>query len=110
MGYYTDFSIQLVGEHIGEVKADEVMAELEKISEYGFYREGVQEIKSSDSCKWYEHEEHLKALAITYPDIGFEVKGIGEEQPDMWAKYFRGDNFHGDQAVMSFPKPPDWFE
>jgi len=108
MGYYTDFSIQLIGEDIDEAKVEEVRIELEKVSEYTFYRDVFKEIKSEDTFKWYEHEEHLKILAITYPDICFIVKGIGEEQPDMWIKYFKGNNFKYAKGAITYPEPPPW--
>ena len=43
--------------------------------------------ETSDSCKWYEHEEDLKPLSKKFPDVMFTLFGEGEESGDIWRKY-----------------------
>lgn len=46
------------------------------------------ELEGSDACKWYEHEEEMKELSKLFPDTLFKLHGEGEENVDIWDKYF----------------------
>lgn len=53
-------------------------------AKYAINEEGMSE----QSCTWYEHEKDIKEFSEQYPDIIFELNGIGDEYDDIWNKYF----------------------
>lgn len=55
-----------------------------------------------DDCKWYEHEDVMKAFSAKWPTVLFTLKGEGEESGDMWYKYFLGGKMQVARAVVSF--------
>jgi hypothetical protein len=83
MGYYTNFKLQVTDEF---AKND---ASLE------FYFGSMSDGTLVKNSKWYEHEEEMKAFSSKYPDILFTLYGDGEEEHDIWCKYFR----HGKMQI-----------
>lgn len=59
-----------------------------------------------DSCKWYENEEDMTKFSAQYPDVLFILDGFGEEEGDIWRKYFRAGKMFRADAVISFARPP----
>lgn len=43
---------------------------------------------SDDECKWYDHEEDMILLSQEFPNVLFKLHGEGEENGDIWDKYF----------------------
>lgn len=43
---------------------------------------------SEEAGKWYEHEDEMKNFSREYPGILFTLHGEGEENEDVWNKYF----------------------
>jgi hypothetical protein len=56
------------------------------------------------TAKWYDHENDLKTFSKNYPDLIFKLKGIGEEYPDIWIKYFKNGKMQQVDAVITFSK------
>lgn len=54
--------------------------------------------------KWYSHDEDLKAFSLKHPDIVFEIKGYGEDNGDIWVKYFKNGKCQECPAIISFEK------
>jgi len=42
-----------------------------------------------ESCKWYEHEQDMVRLSSEFPQILFTLEGEGEDNHDIWKKYFK---------------------
>lgn len=83
MGYYTGYSLNISGP--GSVHIIyEVRAKYEN-ARYAFDENGEQYA----TCKWYDHEDDMKAFSRLYPDVLFTLNGIGEDYPDIWVKYFK---------------------
>lgn len=56
----------------------------------------------TDSFKWYDHEKELKQFSTLYPTTVFELQGNGEDQGDVWFKYFKAGKIQICQVVISF--------
>jgi hypothetical protein len=66
---------------------------------------GVFEIE--EPCKWYEHEKEMRASSLAHPDHVFQLDGVGEEQGDVWRKYFRAGRMQKWQPDKQEPAPFD---
>jgi len=42
-----------------------------------------------DECKWYDHEVDMRTVSHAFPNTLFTLTGEGEENGDMWVKYFK---------------------
>jgi hypothetical protein len=79
MGYATNYDIE------ADQQIPEFDALMTQISEYRGWRDG-----QLHEAKWYDHEDHMRALSKQHPSILFTLRGEGEESGDIWVKYFRG--------------------
>jgi hypothetical protein len=41
-----------------------------------------------EPCKWYLHDADMRLISIKYKGILFILKGEGEENGDLWVKYY----------------------
>ena len=94
MGYYTTYTL---GATQGYDKQEEIEEKLQEISGYSI------EFGWNDSCKWYEHEKHMKELSKIYPETTFLLEGEGEESGDIWQKYFKNGKMQVCKAEIVFP-------
>lgn len=94
MGYYTTYTLSTTQ---GYDNQEEIEEKLQEISGYsiGF---GL-----NDSCKWYDHENHMKLLSKIYPETTFLLEGEGEESGDIWQKYFKNGKMQVCKAEIVFP-------
>jgi hypothetical protein len=60
-----------------------------------------------DSCKWYDHEDHMITISKRHPTILFVLDGFGEEDGDIWRKYFRAGKKYRSETKISFTLPPE---
>ena len=96
MGYYTRYTLEAKRlDDEAELIADFVSG-CEEAS-FALTPEGA----SSDSQKWYDHEEHLKEFSARHPGYVFVLKGEGEEAGDIWAKYFVGGKVQVAKAELN---------
>ena len=103
MGYYTRYGLEVFVDQDNSV--DIVNRMLDETEKYKFYpfeyslRNTLERIKeysnnynfeleSSDETKWYEHEDEMKELSKIFPNTLFKLHGEGEENGDIWDKYF----------------------
>jgi hypothetical protein len=57
---------------------------------------------TNEVCKWYDHEDDLKALSMLHKGIIFILKGEGEESGDIWIKYFLNGKVQEARATVTF--------
>lgn len=113
MGYVTNYSLSAMAPvSLKEVKGvdaqgnpasvfieqlfdiDAVKRQLKDLSGYRYLFE--------DSCKWYDHEEHMREISIEYRDVLFVLEGEGEENTDIWIKYFKNGKMQDCRAKIVF--------
>jgi hypothetical protein len=93
MGYDTQYDLSS-----DDRKIEEHYAALEEITGYDkYYMNGT-----GYEIKWYEHENHLKAYSLKYPDTLFTLEGEGEESGDVWKKYFKNGKMFKAKAQITF--------
>lgn len=103
MGYKTRYSLSVYAKE-ATLKPAEMDTVIEKLraqdedARYALYNNG----DSQTECKWYAHEKAMRAISKAYPDVVFELEGIGEEQPDMWRKYFYRGLMQDVKAVITY--------
>lgn len=58
---------------------------------------------SEESAKWYDHEKAIIELSKEFPDFVFMLSGDGEEQGDVWKKYFHNGYVEAHVPKMTWP-------
>lgn len=99
MGYYTDFKLTHDDptpdanheQHIG------VLADYPPTCGYDFGPFG-QEVK------WYDCDEDMIAYSKLYPNVMFEVDGVGEDEDDIWRAYYKNGKMAKYYAEIKFPE------
>ena len=91
MGYQTSYSLKVElfanGKRVEHPLAMDIIAELrtkDSNAEYALDADG----SPNDSCKWYEHEEELSAFSASHSGVLLTLHGEGEDNEDIWNKYF----------------------
>lgn len=51
--------------------------------------------------KWYKHEDDMRQLSSRFPDILFTLSGKGEENEDIWVKYFKAGRMQVSHAKIT---------
>jgi len=90
MGYYTKYELET------SEQFDEIQEAIVKESNYSSPFE--------ESCKWYDHEEDIKAVSERFPNVLITLSGEGEEQPDLWKKYFKNGKMQRADAIVTYPE------
>lgn len=80
MGYYTKY----------ELRSNPDIIETEDFKEKFniIAGDGEYDYVLTEDCKWYEHEENMRAISKLHPETLFMLDGEGEESGDIWRKYF----------------------
>lgn len=108
MGYYTRFKL-------GIIAKDRIARDL-KDSFYEDVECGKAKIEyldldallqgNSDSMKWYQWEEDMKTLSRQYPNLIFQLDGVGrEEEIDVWRAFFKNGKNLVQTAELKFEEP-----
>ena len=102
MGYYTYFTLQIVG---NDRDRNEFKKELSStaIDEYNYPESSVEELVNygSTEAKFYEIEEIISPIAEKYPNLLIILNGDGEESGDIWEARWKGDQY--EKVEMSMP-------
>ena len=53
-------------------------------------------------CKWYEHEVQMARLSREWPQTMLELSGKGEDDEDLWKKYFLNGRVHAVTAQVTY--------
>ena len=94
MGYYTNYTLSTTSRNEDREEIEETLNEISGYNiKFGW----------NDSCKWYDHEKHMKELSKIYADITFLLDGEGEESGDIWRKYFKNGKMQVCKAEIVFP-------
>lgn len=104
MGYNTRFELDL--EYYGKDPKPspdkyEIIDELRKSgenAEYALDEDGG----SNGELKWYDHDKDLRSFSKKHPDWMFSLSGEGEDNEDIWKKYFRDGYMQEARAKISY--------
>ena len=92
MGYYTDYTFD-------DNVSDEA---IEFIENWDFgYGEGFL-LDPCESVKWYEHDSDMKFLSSKFPNELFILYGVGEENLDLWVKYYKNGKVQVSQGEVVY--------
>lgn len=122
MGYYTNYDIQVLdikGEGYNAYDIAKYMQEQnEKSDKFYAFSYGLEEVleeispeennydlclASDEETKWYDHEEEMTELSEKFPDILFKLHGEGEDNGDLWNKYFMNGKMQYCKAQIVYP-------
>ena len=101
MGYYTRYTLSLVGaaNPDDELRIIHQLREWNEYAEHAFSDAGSQ----SSEVKWYDHEDDLLDFSRRFPQVTFKLSGRGEENGDIWDKYFRNGKMQTCRAEIRKP-------
>lgn len=127
MGYYTKFNVSIKGKMENKLKVAELekakadakkltgklkelaLAAIEKeltleksINIRNVVKDKIGYNPFEDQTKWYEHEVVMKEISKEYPDVIIQLTGEGEENSDMWIKYFVNGKMQHCEAKIVF--------
>ena len=118
MGYYTVYELEAYenGKRINKEREREICAFARECSEITSYMDIYKfEELSSDSIKWYSHDQDLLELSKHFPSVIFELTGEGEDHDDNWIAYYcngKMEYLHGhivyDEPTSDFAKEIYW--
>ncbi len=93
MGYYTTFSLEIVDgpttiqDSCPECNSPDTFNAL-IIDTIRSHHDGI-DYSLSQEDKWYGHEEEMQEISTKYPETTFKLRGEGEENADVWVKFFK---------------------
>ena len=88
MGYITKFSLST---------SDMRKREHEEAIENTYY------MSFWESNKWYAYSKNMKEYSLKFPEVVFELRGIGEEFPDIWVEFFQDGKSYSKKAIIMYP-------
>lgn len=97
MGYETRYYLDV---REGDLQIDEILKTNSDFIglDYAILEDG----DCCDSVKWYGHEADMRSLSEKYPNIVFVLHGEGEENDDVWYKYFKNGKMQSCYAKITF--------
>jgi hypothetical protein len=98
MGYYTNYSLKVIGK-----KNEGVIEQLKNENENANMAFDVNG-NPDQEMKWYDHEDELKEFSLKHPKLLFRLDGEGEESGDLWVKYIKNGKVQFCPAIISFKK------
>ncbi len=112
MGYYTSYTLEIRGIEVNSTNViDALIAEMSSMgiigyaldSSYWTDNHGTLVFDSTESVKWYDHDEDMLKLSKTFPEYTFKLSGDGEDNDDRWDTYYH----NGDMEDCPWsPTPP----
>ena len=91
MGYYTRYKLTIE-------EGDDYTTD---------HEEGVSENTGYSNCfeyeiKWYSFDEDMKNYSKNFPDTVFKLSGEGEENGDIWYRYYKNGKVQVCKATFTF--------
>lgn len=99
MSYNTKYSVTYDIENLSEEQIEKIDNCL--LEEFGL--DGYE----TGWITWYDHTEDMISFSLKFPDVEFELWGRGEEDTDLWKKYFLNGACFYAPAEITY-KQPKW--
>lgn len=112
MGYYTHYTIDIVGTKDFEEKK-KIIKEVNEVSGYGelFHHERNNgSFDTEESVKWYDWDDDVKEISAKYPELLFVILGDGEEDDDYWKCFFKAGKADMCSATVRIEYPDSKME
>lgn len=113
MGYYTRYDMSVYEGSYNPYEIVKFMSEKNKEcgAYYAFNHDlrntfdgiSVLPLEGDDECEWDGHEKEMCDLSKVFPDVVFKLHGEGEENGDIWDKYFMNGKMQYCPAQISLP-------
>ena len=105
MGYHTAYNLSTQDSYMD---ISEILRKVDSGDlgdDYGF--EGLNYALTldgdcEDSVNWYNHEDDMRGLSEKFPDVVFCLHGQGEDNDDMWYKYFKNGKMQSCYAKITY--------
>ena len=127
MGYNTEYSLVIDNSQVKDEIEKKKQSEIEEIQQSNIsdelkmrlikdvkktyntdivYVDDVIDLLNFDpfgnKCKWYDHTEDMRKISEKYQNVIFSLYGNGEEDGDMWVKYFMNGKVQYEKAVITY--------
>ena len=127
MGYYTEYTLVIDNSQVKDEVEKKKQSEIEEIQQSNISDELkmrlIKDVEKTyrtsivtqsdvidfltydpfeDQCKWYEHTEDMRKISEKYQNVIFSLYGNGEEDGDMWVKYFMNGKVQTEEAVITY--------
>jgi hypothetical protein len=85
------------------------VAAVERLIDNSIY-EILKSYCDGSEVKWYSHETDMRVISKAFPQFTFALSGCGEENSDIWIKWFNNGKVQGGRAEIKYPtfKQSDW--
>jgi len=107
MGYYTYHYI--IWQFTKPISSTENFNELlqtvlEEITNYPYWEEtDLPNELYTDHIKWYKMKEQMIEISQQFPNVIFDVYGVGEEHPDIWIHRFYNGLEEKQRVTIHYP-------
>lgn len=95
MGYNTSYKLKVLE---GDRSLIALLRQECEDAEYALDDYGQTE----DDTKWYDHHDDMLKFSKVFPEALFELYGEGEEQGDVWKKYYQNGKSLVIRAKVTF--------
>jgi flavodoxin len=96
MGYYTKYSLTF------DESNTEIIQHLESQGNWSTIYSAWT--GNQEPCKWYYHVDDILDLSNKFPTVLLTLYGAGEEEGDLWVKYFLGGKHYRGKAKIIYPE------
>jgi len=114
MSYYTRYSLRIQPFNVPNTPKDSPYVEFtpsvphprdiyEQLAEELIpYEDAYYGLTNNERACWYEHEKDIATFSLKYPNHLFILTGQGEEDDDLWTKYFFNGRVQKEMAQILF--------
>lgn len=99
MGYSTVYSLEIIPD--SREAWDTVTAHKDISGAVGKNGGGAH------ACTWYHHEDDMLELSQKFPGVVFKLHGTGDDEGDIWIKYFKNGKKQVCRAIVTIPPMRD---
>jgi len=108
MGYYTDFSLEMIGSE-NDIRKVHIGLEMQNCNcpdSHADIFSTIASLESGDAVgwKWYNSKDDMVTFSKHFPNVLFVLEGEGADSEDMWRLYVRGGRFFVVEPEIIWPE------